>query len=67
MFYHNSYKTLSDPKLLHIRFNKIDGFSRIYDGTRYVTLFGYERYDYIYNRIMYRIILKSGITYISSQ
>ena len=67
MFYHNSYKTLSDPKLLHIRFNKIDGFSRIYDGTRYVTLFGYERYDYIYNRIIYRIILKSGITYISSQ
>ena len=35
-----SYKTLIDPKPLCIRFHKIDGFIRIYDGTRYLTLFG---------------------------
>ena len=33
-----SYKTLIDSKPLRIRFNKIDGFIRIYDGTRYLTL-----------------------------
>ena len=42
-----------------------DGFIRIYDGTRYLTLFGSEKYA-IYNRIRYLISLKSGITYISS-
>ena len=42
-----------------------DGFIRIYDGTRYLTLFGSEKYA-IYNRIRYLISLRSGITYISS-
>ena len=39
-----SYKTLIDPKPLHIRFDKIVGFIRIHDGTRYLTLFGSEKY-----------------------
>ena len=43
LIYNISYKTLIDSKPLQIRFNKIDGFIRIYDGTRYVTLFGYEK------------------------
>ena len=34
------YKTLIDSKPLRTRFDKIDGFIRIYDGTRYLTLFG---------------------------
>ena len=34
-----------------IRFSKTDGCIRIYDGTRYLTLFGTEKYYSIYNRI----------------
>ena len=64
MIYNISYKTLIDPKPLHIRFDKIDGFIWIYDGTTQLTLFGSEKYDTIYNRIRYVISLKSGITYI---
>ena len=45
---------------------KIHGFIRIYDGTRYLTLFGSEKYEAIYNRIRYLIRLKSGIKYIFS-
>ena len=66
MIYNISYKTLIDPKPLHIRFDKIDGFIWIYDGTTELTLFGSEKYDTIYNRIRYVISLKSGITYIFS-
>ena len=33
LIYDISYKTLIGPKPLHIRFDKIDGFIRIYDGT----------------------------------
>ena len=66
MIYDISYKTLIDSKPLRIRLNKIDGFIRIYDGTKYLTLFGSKQYDAIYNRIRYLISLKSGITYIFS-
>ena len=54
----------SEP--LHIRFDKIDGAIRIYDGTTYLILFVPEKYDAIYNRIRYLISLKSSITYIFS-
>ena len=54
------------PKPLRIRFNKVDGFIRIYDGTRYLVLFGPERYDATYNRIRYLTNQKSGITYVLS-
>ena len=49
--YDISYKTLIGSKPLHIRFDKIDGFIRFYDGSRYLTLFGSEKYDAIYDRI----------------
>ena len=49
---------------MRIRFDKIDGFIKIYHGTRYVVLLGPEKYDAIYNRIRYPISLKSGITYL---
>ena len=49
-------------KPLRIRFNKVDGFNKIYDGTRYLVLFGPWLYDAIHNRIRYLIIKKSGIT-----
>ena len=35
--YDVSYKTLIDPKPLRIRFDKIDGFIKIYDGARYIS------------------------------
>ena len=49
-----------------ITFDKIDGFTRISDTARYLTLFGPEKYDAIYDRIRYLISLKSGIKYILS-
>ena len=57
-----SYKTLIGPKPLLIRFDKIDGFIGIYDGTRYLILLGFGTYDAIYNRIRYLIGGRSGIT-----
>ena len=47
-------------------FFKIDGIIRIYDRTSYLTLFGSEKYQAIYNRTRYLISKKSGITYIFS-
>ena len=55
-------KSLIDSKSLRIRLNKIDGFTRVYDGTRYLVLFGSEKYDYIYNRIRCLVSVESGIT-----
>ena len=55
LIYGISYKTLSLSKHLRIRLDKIDGFIRIYDVTRYLTLFGFEKYDTIYDRIRYLI------------
>ena len=60
------YKTLIFPKSLRIRFDKTDRFIRIYDVTRYLTLFGSENYDAICNSIRYLINRKISITYIFS-
>ena len=49
-------------KLLHIRFDKINWFVKIYDGIRYLLLYNYERYNAIYDRIKYLVSEKSGIT-----
>ena len=51
-------------KPLRIRFDKIDGFIRIYTGTRNLTLFGSEKHGAIYDKIRYLISLKGGTTYI---
>ena len=40
LVYEPSYKTLIGAKSLRMRFNKVDGFIRVYDGTRYLVLFG---------------------------
>ena len=66
MIYGVLYKTLIGAKPLHIRFNKIHTFIRIYDKNRYLTLFGSEKYDAIYKRIRYLTSQKSGITYVFS-
>ena len=53
-------------KPLRIRFDKLHGFTGVYDGTRYLVLFGREKYDAICNRIRYLISLKIGIKYVIS-
>ena len=45
--------TLIGPKHLWIRFDKIDGFIKIYDGSKYLVLLGSEKYDAIYDRSKY--------------
>ena len=57
-----SQKTLIGAKPLRIRFDKVDGFIRVYDGNRYLVLFGLEKYDTTFNRNRYLIGLKRGIT-----
>ena len=63
LIYDISYKTLIDPKSLQIVFEKINGFIKIYDRTKYLVLLGPEKYDTIYDKIRHLISLKSGITY----
>ena len=55
LIYCISYKILIDFKSLRIRLDKIDGFIRIHNGTRYLTLFGSEKDDAVCNRIRYLI------------
>ena len=65
LVYNISYKSLIDSMPLRIRFDKIDGFIRVFDGPRYLALFGSEKHDSICNSIRY-IGQKRGITYIIS-
>ena len=66
LIYNISYKTLIERKPLRIGFFKTDGIIRIYDGTKYLTLFGSEEYEAIYSRMRYLISQKSRIPYIFS-
>ena len=59
LIYDISYKFLIGSKPLRIRLDKVDGFIRVYDGSRYLILFGSDKYDAIYNRIRY-LILRGG-------
>ena len=45
------------------RLDKIHGFVRIYYETRYLVLFGSEKYDSIYSRVRCLISTKSGLPY----
>ena len=67
LIYNISYKSLIDSLPLRIRFDKIDGFIRGYDGIRYLVLTGSQKHDSIYNRTGYFISVKSDITYKFSQ
>ena len=40
---------------MRIIFDKIQGFIKIYDGNTYLVLYGFQKYDAIYNRIKYLI------------
>ena len=58
LVYNISYKTFIGTQPFRIRLDKIDEFIRVYDGTRYLVLFGAEKYDIIYNRIIHLIDAK---------
>ena len=64
LVYDISYETLIRAKSLRIRLDKVNRFIRVYNGTRYLVIFGGEKCDFIYNRIRYVIGVKSGITYV---
>ena len=51
LVYNISHKTLIGVKPLRISFDKIDGFIKVYDGTRYLVLFGAEKCDSIHTKI----------------
>ena len=61
LIYDISYKTYMGSKPLCIRFHEIDEFIKIYDGIRYLLLFGSKLHNAIYNRIRYLISEKIGI------
>ena len=56
------YKTLIDAKRLCTMFDKVNGFIRNHSGTKYLVLFGSEKYT-IFDRIRYPVGLKIGVTY----
>ena len=64
LVYINLYKTLIGTKSLRVWFSIVERFIRVYDETIYLVLFAPEKYDSIYNRIIYLISQKSGITYV---
>ena len=64
--YNSSYMTLIGSKTLCISFDKIDGVIKVYDGIKYLVLFGLEKYDAIYNRIWYLISQGSGYKHVFS-
>ena len=69
MIYGISWEALIDTKPLSIRFDKIGGFIKVYDGTKYLALFGPEIYVGICDRIRYLISLLyhiCDITYVFS-
>ena len=48
-------------KPLCVRFDKIDGLTRVYNETKYLVLFQAEKYDSIDNKIRYLMEVRSGI------
>ena len=45
-----SHMKMIGAKPWHKRFDKLNGFIRIYDGTRYLVLVGPKKFDAIYNK-----------------
>ena len=59
LVYGISYKTLIGGKPLCVRLDELNGFIRVYDGTRYLVLFGPEKCAIYESQ-------KSGVTYVFS-
>ena len=62
MIYDILYKTSTGAKPLRIRYNKIDGFIKIYNRIRYLVLFDSGWFDKICDRNKYFISEKNGAT-----
>ena len=50
LIYNISHKNLIGAKPLRNRFDKVDGFIIVYDGTRHLVLSGPEKHDAIYKK-----------------
>ena len=59
LIYDMLFNFLIGTKPLRIRFNKIDGFVKIYDEIRYLVLYCYERYNASFDRTRYIISKKA--------
>ena len=59
MIFYFSDKTLNGAKPSCIIFDKVNGFFRVYDKTKYLILFGLEKYD----AISYRSKKQYGICF----
>ena len=53
-------------KPLRIRSDKVDGFIRVYDETKYLVLLGHKKYDTIFDNIRYLINQKKMVWHILS-
>ena len=62
LIYEIPYKNVMGLIPLCIRFNKIDGFIKIYYGIRYLVILGHSWFGEICDSIKYLINEKSGIT-----
>ena len=60
------HKILINARPLLIMCDKVDGFIRDYDETKYLVLSGLETFNAICDRIRYLIGIKNGITYVFS-
>ena len=67
LIYNISYKTYTGSKPLGIWLDNIDGFIKIYDGTRYLVLFVLKDMMKIMIGLIYIISEKSDTSYIISQ
>ena len=63
LIYEISYKPFNGVRLLHIIFNKVSVCIISYVRALYSLLFGFEKYDTIFDRIRNFLLLKSGITF----
>ena len=61
LVYNFSHKVLFNFKSLRFRFDKIDAFIRVYDGTTYLVLLGSDKSYFIYNKIRYLISVKVAL------
>ena len=59
LIYGISYKTSIDPKPLHIKFDKIDGFTRIHDRTQCLIFFGSEKMMLFTTELRHRLYFSS--------
>ena len=57
---------MTGAKTLRITFDKVNMYIRNYNGTKYLVLFGSEKYNAIFNRIRCLIRLKRIISYVVS-